>query len=265
MNKQIFYGQYKRIASYFEGTDLAATGLPTGRELELLETVRDKVPPEVFKKPYTNPVNGNPTRYATICAKRCGCCTRPATRCATSNWSTPRPASLHEIEFLAEDPSFERVFLFYKPSLDRLGMSVTVRTVDEAQFENRAAQLGFRHHHHGVGGIAVAGQRAARLLGLAGGRSARLAQHRRHQKSGGRRHDRAGDLRQEPRRSRGRHPRARPHPAVEPLRRAAMDLRQGAHRALGPLRPSRSDAEIRQGGIPDGVVVGRRKSGEDAG
>ena len=60
MNKQIFFGQYKRIASYFEGTDLAATGLPTGRELELLETVRDKIPPEVFKKPYANPVGGNP-------------------------------------------------------------------------------------------------------------------------------------------------------------------------------------------------------------
>ena len=60
MNKQIFFGQYKRIASYFEGTDLAATGLPAGRELELLETVRDKVPAEVFKKPYANPVGGNP-------------------------------------------------------------------------------------------------------------------------------------------------------------------------------------------------------------
>ena len=60
MNKQIFFGQYKRIASYFDGTELAATGLPTGRELELLETVRDKVPAELFKKPYANPVNGNP-------------------------------------------------------------------------------------------------------------------------------------------------------------------------------------------------------------
>ena len=49
----------------------------------------------------------------------------------------------YEIEFLAEDPSFERVFLFYKPSLDRLGMSVTVRTVDEAQFENRVRSWDF--------------------------------------------------------------------------------------------------------------------------
>ena len=60
LNKQLFFGQYKRIASYFEGTELAATGLPTGRELELLETVRDKVPAELFTKPYSNPVTGNP-------------------------------------------------------------------------------------------------------------------------------------------------------------------------------------------------------------
>ena len=38
-NKQIFYGQYKRI-SYFEGTELACSGLPRGRELEILKTVR---------------------------------------------------------------------------------------------------------------------------------------------------------------------------------------------------------------------------------
>ena len=42
MNKQLFFGQYKRIASYFEGTELASSGLPEGRELEILETVRDR-------------------------------------------------------------------------------------------------------------------------------------------------------------------------------------------------------------------------------
>ena len=61
MNKQIFFGQYKRIGSYFEGTELAwRRGLPQGKELEILETVRDKVPPEVFTTAYTNPVGGNP-------------------------------------------------------------------------------------------------------------------------------------------------------------------------------------------------------------
>ena len=72
MNKQIFFGQYKRIASYFEGTDLAATGLPTGRELELLDTVRDKVPPRCFKDRMPIRSAALPPRCAPICARRCG-------------------------------------------------------------------------------------------------------------------------------------------------------------------------------------------------
>ncbi len=137
MNKQLFYDQYKRINSYFDGTELAATGLPTGRELELLETVRDKVPAELFKKPYTNPVNGTPgevrdnLREALRLFKQAGYEVRDQ---QLVNAKTGEP---YAVEFLAEDPNFERVFLFYKPSLDRLGMNVTVRTVDEAQFENR--------------------------------------------------------------------------------------------------------------------------------
>jgi len=143
MNKQIFYGQYHRIASYFEGTDLAATGLPTGREIELLETVRDKIPPEVFKKPYSNPVNGSPQavrenlREAVRLFKEAGYEVRD------QQLVDAKTGEQFTLEFLAEDPSFERVFLFYKPSLERLGMSVSVRTIDEAQFENRVRSWDF--------------------------------------------------------------------------------------------------------------------------
>ncbi len=38
----------KRVNSYFAGTELASSGLPQGKELEILEEVRDMVPPEVF-------------------------------------------------------------------------------------------------------------------------------------------------------------------------------------------------------------------------
>jgi microcin C transport system substrate-binding protein len=60
MNKQFFYGAYKRIGSFFEGSELASRGLPTGLELEILETVRGQIPPEVFTTEYKNPVNGSP-------------------------------------------------------------------------------------------------------------------------------------------------------------------------------------------------------------
>src|SRR5260370_42508171 len=60
MNKQIFFGKCTGINSYFDGTELASSGLPQGQELEILEQVRDKVPPEGFTTVYTNPVGGSP-------------------------------------------------------------------------------------------------------------------------------------------------------------------------------------------------------------
>src|SRR3954454_13672127 len=60
MNKQLFYNQYRRNSSYFDGLELASSGLPQGEELRILETVRDKLPAEVFTTPYSNPVGGNP-------------------------------------------------------------------------------------------------------------------------------------------------------------------------------------------------------------
>ena len=40
MNRQLSTGEYARDNSYFEGTELAFSGLPEGKELEILETVR---------------------------------------------------------------------------------------------------------------------------------------------------------------------------------------------------------------------------------
>src|SRR5262249_8250188 len=65
MNKQLFFGQYHRVNSYFEGTELASSGLPTGLELEILDTVRSEVPREVFTTEFKNPVNGNPDAVRT--------------------------------------------------------------------------------------------------------------------------------------------------------------------------------------------------------
>jgi hypothetical protein len=57
IDQELFYRQYTRISSYFDGTELASSGLPQGRELELLQAVRAGIPPEVFTTPYWNPVS----------------------------------------------------------------------------------------------------------------------------------------------------------------------------------------------------------------
>jgi microcin C transport system substrate-binding protein len=143
MNKQLFYGQYRRIVSYFDGTELASSGLPQGQELEILETVRDKVPAEVFTKPFVSPVGGNPEavrnnlRESLRLLKEAGYEVRDR---KLVNTKTGEP---YAIEILADDPSTERIALFYKPALERLGMTVSVRSVDDVQYENRLRSFDF--------------------------------------------------------------------------------------------------------------------------
>jgi microcin C transport system substrate-binding protein len=143
MNKQFFFGQYERVNSYFFGTELASSGLPKGLELEILNTVRDEVPPEVFTTEYKNPVNGNREavrdnlREATRLLREAGWEVRNQ---KLVNTKTGEPM---EAEFLLEEPIFERFVLFYKPTLERLGVTVTARTVDDAQYENRTRAFDF--------------------------------------------------------------------------------------------------------------------------
>jgi microcin C transport system substrate-binding protein len=143
MNKQIFFGQYKRVSSYFDGTELASSGLPQGRELEILETIRAEVPVEVFTTAYTNPVGGNPEavrenlREALRLLKEAGYEVRDRKLIDT------RTGAQFTLELLNEDPSFERVMLFFKPSLERLGIAVSVRTSDPSQYENRLRSWDF--------------------------------------------------------------------------------------------------------------------------
>ena len=143
INKQLFFAQYKRVNSYFEGLDLASKGLPEGDELAILETLRDKIPPEVFTTPYSNPVNDGPDavrnnlREATRLLREAGYEIRDR---KLVNTKTGEPLT---VEVLIDRPEWERIVLFFKPSLDRLGIQMTLRNVDDAQYENRLRSWDF--------------------------------------------------------------------------------------------------------------------------
>jgi microcin C transport system substrate-binding protein len=137
INRDIFYGQYTRIASYFQGTELACSGLPQGRELEILDAFRGEVPAEVFTTPYWNPVGGNPQAddhnllEAMRLLEAAGFAVRDL---KLVDVKTGEP---FRVEFLLAAPTYERFVLYYRDSLERLGIDVAVRVVDAVQYENR--------------------------------------------------------------------------------------------------------------------------------
>lgn len=137
MNRQIFFGQYTRIASYFQGTELASSGIPQGKELEILQTVRDKVPAELFTEPYTNPVAGNPQNVRNNLREGLKLLREAGYAVQNTKLVNTKTNERLAVELLVDDPSFERVMLFFKPSLERMGITVSVRTIDSAQYENR--------------------------------------------------------------------------------------------------------------------------------
>jgi microcin C transport system substrate-binding protein len=137
MNKQIFFGQYKRITSYFDGTELASSGLPEGQELEILEKVRNKVPAELFTKPYTNPVGGTRENVRANLREGMRLLKEAGYEIRNLKLVNAKSGEPFAVEILSEEPSVERIILFYKPSLEHLGITVNVRTVDTTQYENR--------------------------------------------------------------------------------------------------------------------------------
>jgi len=137
MNKTLFFAQYKRINSYFSGTELASTGLPSGKELEILETVRDKVPPEVFTKTFQAPVAGNEEARRTNLREALRLLREAGYEIRDGKLFDSKTNEPFKVEIILNSPAMERVVQFYRPSVERLGIEVSSRVIDSSQYINR--------------------------------------------------------------------------------------------------------------------------------
>lgn len=142
-NKNLFYGQYKRTRSFFQNSELAATGLPSPEELEILTPLRDYIDPRVFHQSYAPPitsgdgrVRGN-LRIAQRLLKKAGW------KIENTKLINPKTGQPLEIEFLLVSPDFERVVLPFIQNLKRLGVMGKIRTVDPSQYQNRIRDFDF--------------------------------------------------------------------------------------------------------------------------
>ncbi|MGF1619809.1 MAG: extracellular solute-binding protein [Rhodomicrobiaceae bacterium] len=143
MNKNVFFSLYKRTSSFFENTDLSARGLPEGKELEILESVRDQVPPEVFTTEYKNPVNSDAVLVDRRNWRNALKLMEDAGWTVKNNVLTNEKGQLFEVEFLYNQPTSERIISPYRQALARLGVKATMRLVDAAQYKRRLDTFDF--------------------------------------------------------------------------------------------------------------------------
>ena len=141
-NEALFFGAYTRTRSFFENSELAAVGLPSGLELEFLEQFRGQVPDEVFTTEY-NPLETDGTgnaREQLLQAREL---------LAEAGWTVQDGRLLNAagdqmtLAFLLISPSFERIVSPVIQNLERLGIDASQRTVETAQYQERLDTFDF--------------------------------------------------------------------------------------------------------------------------
>lgn len=143
MNRTLFYGLYTRTDSYFEGGELASSGLPQGKELEILKTVRDAVPPEVFTEEFKLPVYDTPQATRQNLRKAFDLLSEAGWENRGGKLVNKETGEPFRIEFLGNDPTDSRVSAPYIDNLRRLGIEATMRIVDTTQYINRYRSFDF--------------------------------------------------------------------------------------------------------------------------
>lgn len=150
VNKNLAHDAYYRPSSYFDNSEFAAKGTPSPEELKLLEPLRDKLPKEVFGPAWQAPVSDGSgqdrknLREAAALLKEAGWQVKDGK--LVDARGTPMV-----IEFLMQDPSYERMGAPWVQSLQRLGITLNMRAVDSAQYVSRLRSFDYDIVYSGWG------------------------------------------------------------------------------------------------------------------
>lgn len=137
INRTLSFGLNTRITSYFMGSDLASGGLPQGRELEILDQYRDKLPPELFTEEWKLPAFDTPQaerrvlKQAVDLLAAAGWVIKGG---ALVNAQTGQPFAF---EILDYRQGAEATLMPYVTMLQKIGIKATLRFVDPSQYVNR--------------------------------------------------------------------------------------------------------------------------------
>ncbi len=145
-NEKLFYGQYRRLFSYFTNTGMEATGLPTGKEKEILLQYQNLLPAEIFTTPFEIATNKNiynsrkNLKKSVKLLKEAG---YDFIDGKMTNLQTHEPLEFEVLSNTANGSSFTKVMLPFIENLRKIGIKATFRTLDVNIFKNRLDNFDF--------------------------------------------------------------------------------------------------------------------------
>ena len=142
-NKNLAFGAYKRTASYFENSELAARGLPSPAELAILEPYRAQLPAALFTEPFVPPrTDGSGNNRTNL---------RTADRLLTeAGWIlrngkrvNAQSGAPFTFTIMDESPAFDRWVQPFLRNLEKLGIEANFQIVDPSLYQSRLDAFDF--------------------------------------------------------------------------------------------------------------------------
>lgn len=143
-NETLFYGIYERVNSIWENSELAASGVPSPQELELLRPLAGDLPEGILTEPAVMaPVSGK--RQLDRRNMRAAADLLDAAGWHAGDDGMRRDAQGQSLRvvFLNDQQSFDRVINPYVENLRALGVDAVNQRVDNAEYENRRGNHDF--------------------------------------------------------------------------------------------------------------------------
>ena len=143
-NESLFYGQYARINSFWENSELAAAGMPSDAELALLEPIADLLPAGVIDgEAVMAPVSGNRTLDRKNLRKASALLDAAGWIVGDDGLRRNAAGETLTIEIIEDSPTFDRVHLPFIDNLKAAGIDAIYSRIDPAQMTDRSRNYDF--------------------------------------------------------------------------------------------------------------------------
>ncbi|MFK5984608.1 MAG: extracellular solute-binding protein [Pseudomonadota bacterium] len=141
-NRMLFYGQYKRAYSFFSNSELAATGKPSEQEIQLLEPYRKQLDPKVFLHVWEPPKTTVPDSLRNNLRQA-------QALLSSSGWKFKEGALRNNkgrafvFHLMLGSKAFERIAAAFSRNLEKLGIKMTYRIIDQALYRRKLQAFDF--------------------------------------------------------------------------------------------------------------------------